>query len=101
MACVVGHILLSCGLLMNMLDVEILSGNKAGKGTFLSIIKLKTNDSPRLPFVLSRKHFCVRLAFTINKSQGLTISNVEIYLRQHVFSHGQLYVALSSGVSQN
>jgi len=30
-----------------------------------------------------------------------TISNVGIYLPRHVISHGQLYVALSRGVSQN
>ena len=34
-------------------------------------------------------------------SRGQTIPNVGIYLPQHVFSHGQLYVALSRGVSQN
>ena len=36
---------------------------------------------------------------TINKAQGQTIPNVGIYLPEHVFSHGQLYVALSRGVS--
>ncbi|KAF0750876.1 ATP-dependent DNA helicase PIF1-like [Aphis craccivora] len=38
--------------------------------------------------------FPIRLAFatTINKSQGQTMSICEI---QHVFSHGQLYVACS------
>ena len=53
--------------------------------------------------MLSRKQFTVRLSFaiTINKSQGQTIPNVGIYLPRHVFSHGQLYVALSRGVSQN
>ena len=59
-------------LFKNMLDVEILTGSNAGKRAFLSLIKLKTNVSSGLPFVLSRKQFHVRLSFaiTINKSQG-------------------------------
>jgi len=53
--------------------------------------------------VHSRKQFPVRLSFAIivNKSQGQTIPNVGIYLPRHVFRHGQLYVALSRGVSEN
>jgi ATP-dependent exoDNAse (exonuclease V) alpha subunit len=98
-----GTRLLCRGLFMNMLDVEILTGNNAGKRAFLPRIKMKTSASSGLPFVLSRKQFPVRLSFaiTINKSQGQTIPNVGIYLPRHVFSHGQLYVALSRGVSQN
>ncbi|CAJ2638103.1 unnamed protein product [Trifolium pratense] len=98
-----GTRLLCRGLFMNMLDVQILTGSNAGKRAFLPRIKSKTSASSGLPFVLSRKQFPVRLSFaiTINKSQGQTIPNVGIYLPSHVFSHGQLYVALSRGVSQN
>jgi hypothetical protein len=38
---------------------------------------------------------------TVNKAQGQTIPNVEIYLPEPVFSHSQLYVALSRATTKS
>ncbi|KIN97682.1 hypothetical protein M404DRAFT_159715 [Pisolithus tinctorius Marx 270] len=47
--------------------------------------------------MFSHKLFPVHLAYsmTINISQGQTVQHVGLDLRTPVFSHGQLYVALS------
>lgn len=50
-----------------------------------------------LPFLLKWKQFPISVcyAMTVNKNQSQTVKNVGLYLPQTVFSHGQIYVAVS------
>jgi ATP-dependent DNA helicase PIF1 len=86
----------------NSIDAEIVNDQHAGKRVFLPRIPLSPSEDVTLPFKLQRKHFPIRLSFamTINKAQGQTIPIVGVYFPEPVFSHGQLYVALSRGVAR-
>ena len=85
-----------------VIDAEILTGSHLGKRVFISRISITPSDTD-LPFKLIRRQFPIRLAFamTINKAQGQTIPNMGLYLPNPVFTHGQLYVALSRVQSEN
>lgn len=78
------------------IQVVILTGEFSGTTALLPRIPLSSTEGD-LPFILSRKQFPIRLSFaiTINKAQGQSLDMVGVDLRNPVFTHGQLYVALS------
>jgi ATP-dependent DNA helicase PIF1 len=79
-----------------VIEVEIITGNNVSKRVFIPRIIMSPSGTD-WPFVLCCHQFPVRVAFaiTINRSQGHTFNNVGVYLSTPVYSHGQLYVAIS------
>ena len=74
-----------------------MTGTHAGHIVLIPRIALATTKDCHLPFTLTRIQFPIKpsYAMTINKSQSQTFTKVGIYLPQSVFTHGQLYVAMS------
>ncbi|CAN1799650.1 ATP-dependent DNA helicase PIF1 [Linum perenne] len=78
------------------IEVEVMTGSHAGDKVYLPRITLASKEKS-LNFTLLRRQYPIALCFamTINKSQGQTLHEVGICLKRQVFTHGQLYVALS------
>ena len=90
------------GLARNFIKARIISESNRGDLVFIPRIDLAPTDTT-LPFILRRRQFPIipAYAITINKSQGQTFDYVGIHLPTPVFSHGQLYVALSRSRNQH
>ena len=80
-----------------VVEVEISSGVNRGNHILIPHITIAPSDT-ELPFTLKHCQFplCPCFAVSTNKAQGQTLQFVGIYLPDHVFTHGQLYVAFSS-----
>ena len=75
---------------------EEVTGSHRGSQVILPRINITTSEAD-LPFVMIRRQLPIRLAYamTINKAQGQSLRRVGIYLRHPVFSHLQMYTAIS------
>ena len=80
-----------------VVEVEISSGVNRGNRILIPHITIAPSDTELL-FTLKCHQFPLQPCFAMstNKAQGQTLQFVGIYLPDHVFTHGQLYVGFSS-----
>ena len=79
-----------------VLECEIMVGHRKGEIVFIPRIPLY-DRSNEWPWTMIRVQFPIRVAFamTIHKGQGQSMDKVGVYVVNEMFTHGQLYVAVS------
>jgi ATP-dependent exoDNAse (exonuclease V) alpha subunit len=81
----------------SVLEVRLLTGSHAGKTTFIPRLSI-TPSSTQVPFEFCQQQFPVKVCFAMS-IQGQSVNYVGLDLRNAVFTHGQLYVAVSQVTS--